>query len=62
MAVRHVAGDRQAGSWTVVRPETGEVPFQWICGGVSVNYHTLADFRTRHVELLDEIFLAASRR
>jgi transposase len=36
--------------------ETGEVPFQWICGGVSVNYHTLADFRTQHVELLDEIF------
>jgi len=34
--------------------ETGEVPFQWICGGVSVNYHTLADFRTAHVELLDQ--------
>ena len=35
--------------------ETGEVPFQWICGGVSVNYHTLADFRTAHVDLLDEL-------
>lgn len=35
-------------------PETGEVVFQWICGGVTVNYHTLADFRTEHVELLDE--------
>lgn len=34
--------------------ETGEVAFQWICGGVSVNYHTLADFRVEHVELLDE--------
>lgn len=33
--------------------QTGEVAFQWICGGVSVNYHTLSDFRTRHVELLD---------
>ena len=22
--------------------QRGEVPFQWICGGVSVNYHTLA--------------------
>ena len=21
------------------------LPYQWICGGVSVNYHTLADFR-----------------
>lgn len=35
--------------------QTGEVPFQWICGGVSVNYHTLADFRTRHEELLDAL-------
>lgn len=30
-----------------------DLPFQWICGGVSVNYHTLADFRTQHVEFLD---------
>jgi transposase len=34
--------------------QTGEVAFQWICGGVTVNYHTLADFRTEHVALLDE--------
>lgn len=34
-------------------PRTGELAFQWICGGVSVNYHTLADFRTEHVELLN---------
>ena len=27
--------------------------FQWIAGDVSTNYHTLADFRTHHVELLD---------
>ena len=31
-----------------------DLPFQWICGGVSVNYHTLADFRTAHVEFLDQ--------
>ena len=35
--------------------DTGEVPFQWICGGVSVNYHTLSDFRTAHVDLLDQL-------
>src|SRR6266404_147993 len=29
--------------------------YQWICGGVSVNYHTLADFRVKHVELLDQL-------
>lgn len=29
--------------------------FRWICGGVSMNYHTLADFRTDHEELLDRL-------
>ena len=28
-------------------------PFRWVCGGVSVNYHTLADFRVDHLEFLD---------
>jgi transposase len=27
--------------------------FRWLCGGVSVNHHTLSDFRVGHVELLD---------
>jgi len=36
-------------------PDTGEVPFQWICGSVTVNYHTLADFRVGHVEVLDDL-------
>ena len=31
------------------------VAYQWICGGVTVNYHTLADFRTANVELLDDL-------
>ena len=35
--------------------EQGEIPFQWICGGVSVNYHTLSDFRTQHAEWLDGV-------
>jgi transposase len=30
-------------------------PYRWLCGGISVNYHTLADFRTRHVELLNQL-------
>lgn len=34
-------------------PTTGELPFQWLCGGVSVNHHTLGDFRVAHGELLD---------
>lgn len=31
------------------------VAYQWICGGVSVNHHSLSDFRTGHVELLDDL-------
>src|SRR4051812_7322412 len=27
--------------------------FRWLCGGVSVNYHSLSDFRTDHLGLLD---------
>ena len=41
--------------------EKGEVPFQWICGGVSVNYHTLSDFRTQHAEWLDGVLLVRRR-
>lgn len=29
--------------------------FRWLCGGVSVNYHTLSDFRVAHVEFLDRL-------
>ena len=29
--------------------------YRWICGGVSMNYHTLSDFRTQHVDLLDHL-------
>jgi transposase len=29
--------------------------FRWLAGGVAVNYHTLADFRVRHLEFLDDL-------
>ena len=29
--------------------------YRWICGGVSVNYHTLADFRVDHEAFLDKL-------
>jgi transposase len=32
-----------------------DIPFRWICGGVTMNYHTLADFRTAHEEVLDHL-------
>src|SRR5215831_6368841 len=31
------------------------LPYQWLCGGVSMNYHSLADFRVEHVTLLDRL-------
>ena len=42
------------------------VAFQWLCGGVSVNHKTLADFRVGHGALLERLlvdgFAARSRR
>jgi transposase len=35
---------------------TESKPFQWLCGGVSVNHHTLSDFRVGHGEALDALF------
>jgi transposase len=32
-----------------------KIDYQWICGDVSVNYHTLADFRRDHAGLLDNL-------
>lgn len=31
-------------------------PFQWLCGGVSINHHTLSDFRVGHGAALDGLF------
>jgi len=30
--------------------------YRWICGGVSVNYHMISDFRSEHSEGLDDLF------
>ena len=32
-----------------------DAPYRWICGGVSVNYHTLSDFRVGHGKKLDKL-------
>jgi transposase len=31
------------------------LPYQWLCGGVGVNYHTLSDFRSEHAARLEEL-------
>jgi transposase len=32
-----------------------DMAYRWICGGVTVNYHLLSDFRTDHGEFLDQL-------
>ncbi|WP_459555818.1 transposase [Lacunimicrobium album] len=32
-----------------------DVAYQWILGGITVNYHTLSDFRTQHAAFLDQL-------
>jgi len=34
---------------------TTHLAYQWLCGGVPTNYHTLADFRTGHGAFLDTL-------
>ena len=31
------------------------LPYQWLCGGVSINYHMLSDFRSQGGEKWDEL-------
>jgi transposase len=31
--------------------------YRWLCGGVSMNYHGLSDFRVAHPELLDQLLI-----
>lgn len=33
------------------------IAYRWICGGVSVNYHTLSDFRVNNGEALEKILV-----
>jgi len=36
---------------------TSEDAYRWLCGGVSVNYHTLAEFRVGQTALLDRLLI-----
>ncbi|MCC8939503.1 IS1182 family transposase [Bradyrhizobium sp. Arg68] len=31
--------------------------YRWLCGGVSVNYHSLSEFRTAHPQLLEQLLV-----
>lgn len=32
-----------------------QLPYEWLCGEVSVNHHTLSDFRVAHGDFLDDL-------
>ena len=36
---------------------TERSPYRWLCGGVSVNYHSLSDFRVDHREFLESLLI-----
>jgi transposase len=36
-----------------------DIAYMWLCGGVSVNYHRLSDFRAQHGERLEQILTAS---
>ena len=38
---------------------TEHVAYRWLCGGVSVNHHTLSDFRVAQVDWLDGVLTAS---
>ena len=38
------------------------VTFRWLCGGVSVNYHTLADFRSENGVVLERVLVQSVAR
>jgi transposase len=39
-----------------------DLTFKWLCGGLSMNYHTLNDFRVQHAAALDALFTATLGR
>jgi transposase len=34
-----------------------DIPYLWLCGGVSVNYHTLSDFRVKYGRELEQLLV-----
>lgn len=39
-----------------------DLTFKWMCGGLSMNYHTLNDFRVEHRQALDQLFTSTLGR
>jgi transposase len=39
----------------VARRTTTDIPYMWLCGGVSVNYHSISDFRSGNAEFFEKM-------
>lgn len=39
----------------IARRSTTDIPYMWLCGGVSVNYHSLSDFRSNNAEFFEKM-------
>lgn len=48
--------DGEGSARRIARLCQDHVAYRWLCGGVSLNYHTLADFRSQGGEKWDELF------
>jgi transposase len=51
----YAATDGVGSARELARLCTESRPYQWLCGGVSLNHHTLSDFRVGHGAALDEL-------
>jgi len=40
---------------TLCGEKDGQLGYRWLCGGVTINHHTLSDFRSRHGAAWDEL-------
>jgi transposase len=47
--------DAQGSARRISRLCGESAPYQWLSGGREINYHTLSDFRTAHVDALDAL-------
>jgi transposase len=54
--------DNVAGGRHLERLCADHLAYKWLLGGLSVNYHTLNDFRVGHQNALDELFTATLGR
>lgn len=56
LAVWLLATTKSIGSARLIEEYCREhIAFQWLCGGVSVNYHSISDFRSDHGDQLDNL-------